>query len=300
MSMKNFSANHLRELNESIRVILGRHTKILVKYMIKLETKSDKTENRVLVFTPVRVYILTAKVPTRIDNSLHYLEIQTIESKNPTHFSIATTEKNYSFSTIGDAENFSSNADVVLTDLSSAIKQIFPTVPLKYIIKKIEVSPSDRNTIFSDELRTIGQVGPCGGFSIQYRCMCDFHNVPYREEVAWDIDTIYLSHDNRILNLKDFDHLEPKDLMAIVSAMEYNTFFRGLKVSQTRLSNDTIDRMLHVLKRSMWLEELHLEGLGLKADFVQKLAAAVNANSSSSLKTIDLNHNLIEDKGEIN
>lgn len=31
-----------------------------------------------------------------------------------------------------------------------------------------------------------------------------------RDEVAWDIDTIYLSHDTRILNLRDFDHLEPK------------------------------------------------------------------------------------------
>lgn len=29
------------------------------------------------------------------------------------------------------------NADVILTDLASAIKQIFPTVPLKYIIRKV-------------------------------------------------------------------------------------------------------------------------------------------------------------------
>jgi len=48
------------------------------------------------------------------------------------------------------------------------------------------------------------------GFSAQYACMCDFHGVPYREEVAWDVDTIYLSHDTRVLNLRDFDHLEPK------------------------------------------------------------------------------------------
>lgn len=34
---------------ESVKSFLGRHTKILVKYMIKLETKGDKTENRVLV-----------------------------------------------------------------------------------------------------------------------------------------------------------------------------------------------------------------------------------------------------------
>lgn len=31
------------------------------------------------------------------------------------------------------------NADVILTDLASAIKQIFPTVPLKYIIRKVSI-----------------------------------------------------------------------------------------------------------------------------------------------------------------
>ena len=53
-------------------------------------------------------------------------------------------------------------------------------------------------------------IGPCGGFSTQYACMCDYHSMPYREEVAWDVDTIYLSHDTRELCLKDFDHLDPK------------------------------------------------------------------------------------------
>lgn len=31
---------------------------------------------------------------------------------------------------------------------------------------------------------------PCGAFSTQYACMCDYHTLPYREEVAW---VIYLS-----------------------------------------------------------------------------------------------------------
>ncbi|XP_037044031.1 F-actin-uncapping protein LRRC16A isoform X5 [Bradysia coprophila] len=288
-----------KDLNESVRALLGRHTKILVKYMIKLETKGDKTENRVLVFTPVRIYLLIAKVPTKIDCHFHYLDIQSVESKKPTHFSIVTNDRTYSFLTTGDAGNFSSNADVILTDLASAIKQIFPTVPLKYIIRKVEIQPAERETIFSDELRPSDprNVGPCGGFSTQYACMCDFHGVPYREEVAWDIDTIYLSHDTRILNLRDFDHLESKDLMAIVSALEYNTFFRGLKVSHSRLSHETLDRILHVLRRSMWLEELHLEALGLRADFLHKLAVSVITNNNPALQTIDLSHNLIEDKG---
>lgn len=53
-------------------------------------------------------------------------------------------------------------------------------------------------------------LGPCGGFSTQYACMCDYHGVPYREEVAWDVDTIYLSQDTKELSLKDFEHLDPK------------------------------------------------------------------------------------------
>ncbi|XP_061387085.1 F-actin-uncapping protein LRRC16A [Musca vetustissima] len=284
---------------ESVKSILGRHTKILVKYMVKLETKNDKTENRVLVFTPVRIYLLIAKVPTKIECHFHYLDIQAVESKKPTHFSIITNDRPYNFATTGDAGNFSTSADVILSDLASAIKHIFPTVPLKYIIRKIDIQPPEREGIFSEEYRPSDprNIGPCGGFSTQYACMCDFHGVPYREEVAWDIDTIYLSHDTRILNLRDFDHLEPKDLMAIVSALEYNTFFRGLKASHMRLSNETLERILHVLKRSMWLEELHLEALGLRSDFLHKLAVSVITNNNPAIRTIDLSHNLIEDKG---
>ncbi|XP_005181868.1 F-actin-uncapping protein LRRC16A isoform X2 [Musca domestica] len=286
---------------ESVKSILGRHTKILVKYMVKLETKNDKTENRVLVFTPVRIYLLIAKVPTKIECHFHYLDIQAVESKKPTHFSIITNDRPYNFATTGDAGNFSTSADIILTDLASAIKHIFPTVPLDYIIRKIDIKPPERVGIFSEKFRPSDprNIGPCGGFSTQYACMCDFHGVPYREEVAWDIDTIYLSHDTRILNLRDFDHLEPKDLMAIVSALEYNTFFRGLKASHMRLSNETLERILHVLKRSMWLEELHLEALGLKSDFLYKLAISVITNINPAIRTIDLSHNLIEDKGAI-
>lgn len=39
---------------ESVKALLGRHTKILVKYMVKLETKGDKTDNRVLVSDCIR------------------------------------------------------------------------------------------------------------------------------------------------------------------------------------------------------------------------------------------------------
>lgn len=61
-----------------------------------------------LVFTPLRVYLLYAKVPTKIDTNFHYLDIAAVESKDRTHFAIVTNDRTYSFSTTGDAGSFSS------------------------------------------------------------------------------------------------------------------------------------------------------------------------------------------------
>ena len=38
----------------------------------------------------------------------------------------------------------------------------------------------------------------------------------FREEVAWDVDTIYFSHDTHELCLADFEHLDQRDLICII------------------------------------------------------------------------------------
>ena len=78
-------------------------------------------------------------------------------------------------------------------------------VPVKRIQAVLEMKPLD----YKD-------MGPCGGFSTQYACYCDYYNMPYREEVAWDVDTIYFSHDTRELALTDFEHLDQRDLICII------------------------------------------------------------------------------------
>jgi hypothetical protein len=55
-----------KDLNESIKSSVGNKVKILFKNVVRLETKGDKTENRVLVFSPCRILLLTAKVPTKV------------------------------------------------------------------------------------------------------------------------------------------------------------------------------------------------------------------------------------------
>lgn len=125
-----------------------------------LFTYCQSTDQGIFLFVLFLLTVfLTGRSNPQIDCHFHYLDIHAVESKRPTHFSIVTNDRTYSFSTTGDAGNFSSvrpafictkyifltfyllqNADVILTDLVSAIKQIFPTVPLKYIIRKVHIN----------------------------------------------------------------------------------------------------------------------------------------------------------------
>ncbi|XP_014216168.1 F-actin-uncapping protein LRRC16A isoform X2 [Copidosoma floridanum] len=291
-----------KDLNESVKTLLGKHVKILLKNVVKLETKQDKLENRVLVFSPCRLFLLTAKVPTRIDCHFHYLEITSVESKRANQLSLTVGERIYNFVTMGLGSVDTSEVDAMIEALHTAIRNIFPTVPLNYIIRKIDVIPATRlQSIRGSDLarstEATRHTGPCGGFSTQYACMCDLHNVPYREEVAWDVDTIYLSHDTRELDLRDFDHLDQKDLVPIISALEYNTWFTKVRVSHLKLSHEPLERLLHVLKRSLSIQEIFLDNIGAKWDFAHKLSLALIANTNAVLHTIDISSNTIEDKG---
>lgn len=90
-----------------------------------------------------------------------------------------------------------------------------------------------------------------------------------------------------------------RDLIPIISALEYNTWFTKLRANQVKLSHDNIDRILHVLRKSLNLEEIYLDNLGLKADFVNKLSSVLKFNMATALHTIDLSLNPIEDKGNV-
>ncbi|KAK8386943.1 hypothetical protein O3P69_017970 [Scylla paramamosain] len=290
-----------RELSDSIRQCLGRKVKLTLKVLVKVETRGDKTENRVLAFASCRLFVLTAKVPTRVDQHFHYLDIQGIESRKPNQLCLTVCDRVYTYYTTHE-ENSSHEVDTMVLSLCTALKNIFPSVPLtRHIIRKVEIQPPKRMQQLEElERATLGgtrDMGPCGGFSTQYMCMCDYHALPYREEVAWDVDTIYLSHDTRELYLHDFDYLEQKDLIPIISALEYNTWFRKLRASHSKLSHEAIERILHVVSKSLSLEEIYLDNIGAKAEFANKLSLALLSNSNIPLQKLDLSHNPLEDKG---
>ncbi|GAB6032597.1 hypothetical protein CHUAL_011487 [Chamberlinius hualienensis] len=302
-----------KELHDSIRSVLGKSVKIGLKCPVKMETKGDKTENKVLVFTAFRCYVMAAKIPCKMDFNFHYLDIQAIDSKKPQQISFTVSDKMYTFNCV-DCE--SNDADSVISHVVTLLRTLFPSVPLDSIIRRIDVVPSERIQFLLENNRHNSlssmtnsasssssssslkkDVGPCGGFSKQYAAMCDYHGLPFREEVAWDVDTIYLSHDTKELSLRDFDHLEMRDLIPIISALEYNMWFTKFRASQLKLTSEVGEQILNVMKKNSSLEEIYLDNIGMRWEFAHKLSLALIANHRIPINTMDLSNNLIEDKG---
>ncbi|XP_056141611.1 LOW QUALITY PROTEIN: F-actin-uncapping protein LRRC16A-like [Lampris incognitus] len=283
-----------KELLESVRDAIGRKVKLSLRKRVKLEIKGDKTENRVLALASHRAYLLTARIPAKVEHSINYLEIQGIACNKPTQLSIEYERGFFSLKLLSTEE-----VNEVVTHIGTCLLRICPGLPPGKVMKKLCMEPPDRlNALQTQwENNKPAEPGPCGGFSQMYRCVCDWLGLPYREEVQWDVDTIYLTQDTRELNLQDFSHLENRDLVAIIAVLEFNQWFTKLSTKDYKLSTDVCEQILRVVSRSSRLEELVLDNAGLKTDFGQKLAVALAQNPSSGLTTINLANNPLEDRG---
>ena len=125
-----------KDPSEGIRQALGKHVKILLKTPVKLEKGGDKTDNRILVFSPHRMFVMTNKIPSRIDHHFHYLDIQGIESKKPNQIVFRINDKSMSFRASLDT-NTTETIDAMIVTMARAIRSIFPGVMLSQVIPKV-------------------------------------------------------------------------------------------------------------------------------------------------------------------
>uniref|UniRef100_A0A2K6GSX9 Capping protein regulator and myosin 1 linker 2 n=1 Tax=Propithecus coquereli TaxID=379532 RepID=A0A2K6GSX9_PROCO len=135
------------------------------------------------------------------------------------------------------------------------------------------------------------------GFLETYEALCDYNGFPFREEIQWDVDTIYHRQGCRHFSLGDFSHLGSRDLALSVAALSYNLWFRCLSCVDMKLSLEVSEQILHMMSQSSHLEELVLETCGLRGDFVRRLAQALAGHSSSGLRELSLAGNLLDDRG---
>ncbi|VVC90907.1 unnamed protein product [Leptidea sinapis] len=220
-----------QELTESIINVLGKNVKILYKSLIRMESRGDKVDNRVLVITSYRIYITTTKIPTRVDNGFHLMEIEALESKKANHVSITLIHEHK---------------------------------PVSILIGESTV-PSTT--------------------SMWHKKAFDL-----RAEVAWDIDTIYLAHDIRLLHLKDFDHLDQRDLIPLLIALQHNMWFAGVCGDGVRAGSEAWEALCRVVRcAAPSPRHLSWRAAALRPEHAARLGHALaRAHTPPAMDTIDL------------
>ncbi|KAI5100800.1 capping protein, Arp2/3 and myosin-I linker protein 3 isoform X1, partial [Silurus meridionalis] len=204
----------------------------------------------------------------------------------------------------------SSNEEVdeVIAQIGVSIQEHCPGLNPMRVMKRLSLKPPERTTnlqAFWENNPPI-DTGPCGAFSRMYWCVCDQMGLPYKAEVQWDVDTIYLTQDTKELNLQDFIHLEtsgsPNSPSRILNwcvssqclltdcLLSINTYFVCVCVCVCVCV--TFDLIY------IYTSDIHIIlFVCLNSDFAQKLASALSQNPHSALHTLNLANNSVEDKG---
>uniref|UniRef100_A0A8C5MVR3 Capping protein regulator and myosin 1 linker 3 n=1 Tax=Leptobrachium leishanense TaxID=445787 RepID=A0A8C5MVR3_9ANUR len=294
--MSQLCAEPCRALQDSIRQLLCRAGGEFRLQRVQLETRPRKLEERILVTTCWRFYIFYIKLPAKIESSFSVLEIRSLTAITISQILIETEKGSYQLTLTAQ------NTDQLINCIQATLAKIFPSPDTVCLVRRQypESADSSRNTSPSSDTAGFAVTpGICGGFSETYAALCDYNGVCCREEVQWDVDMIYHSQDNREFNLQDFSHLESRDLALVVAALAYNQYFLRLQASNLKLGSEVTEQILHCIGRSQHLEELILEDCGLRSDFALRLASVLADNSISSLHSLNLSHNPLEDRGAL-
>ncbi|XP_008280204.1 leucine-rich repeat-containing protein 16B-like [Stegastes partitus] len=284
-----------KDITESIRKIIDKSS---IKFIrsIKLDTKNGKTEDRILVLTTWRLYFLAPKIPAKVETTFNFLEIRALNS-HPEHQVIIDTDKS-SYSLRFESRE---HLNHVVSHINFALSRIFNNSIFAPSICHSDSDLSEGSRKYSPSSETsVETQRACGGFSETYAALCDYNGISCKEEVQWDVDTIYHSQDNREFNLLDFSHLESRDLAVIVASMAYNTWFTKLYCKDLRIGSEVTEQVLHTVSKSSSLEEITLENAGLKSDFPQKMSAALSENPASVIHSLNLAHNSLDNQGVSN
>uniref|UniRef100_A0A8C5ES93 Capping protein, Arp2/3 and myosin-I linker protein 3-like n=1 Tax=Gouania willdenowi TaxID=441366 RepID=A0A8C5ES93_GOUWI len=282
-----YTAFFLYVTQKSIKKIVDKSA---IKFIrgVKLDTKNGKTEDRILV----SCWFALSNI---VETTFNFLEIRALNSQ-PEYQVIIDTDKS-SFSLRFESREHLSH---VVSHINFALSRIFNNSTFAYVpsICHSDSDLSEGSRKYSPSSETsVETQRACGGFSETYAALCDYNGISCKEEVQWDVDTIYHSQDNREFNLLDFSHLESRDLAVIVASMAYNTWFTKLYCKDLRIGSEVTEQVLHTISKSSSIEEITLENAGLKSDFPQKMSTALSENPASVIHSLNLANNSLDNQG---
>ncbi|XP_012666569.1 capping protein, Arp2/3 and myosin-I linker protein 2 [Otolemur garnettii] len=276
---------------EITKFLWPKEVELLLKTWLPYE---GAERSYVLVLLRWRAYLLHTCLPLRVDCTFSYLEVRAMalrETPPQVTFELESLpELVLEFPDVAALEQLAQHVAVAIKKVfpHSTFRELFRMPTPSSILARLESSsPSESSTPCS----------PCGGFLETYEALCDYNGFPFREEIQWDVDTIYHRQGCRHFSLGDFSHLGSRDQALSVAALSYNLWFRCLSCVDMKLSLEVSEQILHMMNRSSHLEELVLETCGLRGDFVRRLAQKLSGHSSSGLRELSLAGNVLDDRG---
>uniref|UniRef100_A0A8C6UDJ1 Capping protein regulator and myosin 1 linker 3 n=1 Tax=Neogobius melanostomus TaxID=47308 RepID=A0A8C6UDJ1_9GOBI len=271
-----------------IRKVLDKQPVKFVR-AIKQDTRSGKSEDRILVLATWRLYLFAVKVPTKMEVTFNFLEIRAMNTY-PEHQVVIDTDKTTYSLRLQSQEQL----DHMVNHINYALSRVFNNSIYAPPICRAEEELVEVNQKYSPNSESsLDPQKTCGGFSETYAALCDYNGISCKEEVQW-VRTKYLGFHLLCLCL------HCRDLAVIVASIAYNTWFTKLHCKDMRIGSEVVDQVLHTVSKSNCLEELTLENAGLKTDFPQKMASALSENPASVIHSLNLAHNTLDNQGVSN
>nr|XP_031536770.1 capping protein, Arp2/3 and myosin-I linker protein 2 [Vicugna pacos] len=277
---------------EITRFLWPKEAELLLKTWLPDRVGAEQVH--VLALLRWRAYLLHTCFPLRVDCTFSYLEVQAMALQE------TPPQVTFELESLPDLVlEFPGAAAVeqLAQHVAAAIRKVFPRSTLGKLFRKPTPASMLARLERSSPSEATSPSSPCGGFSETYEALCDYNGFPFREEIQWDVDTIYHRQGCRHFSLGDFSHLGSRDLALSVAALSYNLWFRCLSCVDMKLSLEVSEQILHMMSQSSHLEELVLETCGLRGDFVRRLAQALAGHKNSGLRELSLSGNLLDDRG---
>jgi hypothetical protein len=182
------------------------------------------------------------------------------------------------------------HSDDIISCIRRAYVYNFPSVFPESDRFKLNVQPVDR-------LARVISPGAedllCGGFVVTYQSLADYYGVPVHHDMCWDIENLYRS--SRTFDLSKFtaeyeQPLKESDLLPVLHALRYNTYFTALIIKNLKLEKkEVVVAVAELLKHNQYLDSVTLSGVttGVKDGFTMILDS-LSANPLCALSKIHI------------
>ena len=267
------------------------------------EKKNSKEKKKICVSNK-RLYILNIQgKPPKLDLSLNLLAINELTSPSPDRIVLGYNIDQHSDK--AKQVKLEIKAEACVEFLAAILSPLHSTIGKDAVARRLKVKLQGEGMqekldgIVEENVERVSQGCQTGSASEVYALHCDFFDIPFHDEIAWELENTYQTHKIRTLSLNHFDYFPTKDLVPLIRMLEYCPHFEGLSVETIKLCSETFDALIHLSKNCPNLHTLTLKGIvGFNSKLAQKLfSQGFATNPNCVLEKLDLTETLMEEKG---